>query len=613
MPDADARADAAHQALGRLLAVVQPLDRADLVQRLTAASARLKRPSTIVCVVGEFKQGKSSLVNALLGSAVCPVDDDLATSAITLVRYAEHVSVVVRHKEGAEVTSTQIAPHEIPEWVSEHGNPDNSRHVERVDIGMPAQVLGQGLAIVDTPGMGGLGAGHAAATLAFLPFADGLVFVSDASAELSAPEVEFLERAAELCPSVLAVLTKTDLYASWSRIAGIDRGHLTNLGLPIQLVAVSNTVRQLALATKDRHLNDRSGYPALLEALNEQVIKPAKASALERSLGDGRAVLELVRASVDSQVQVLSDPSRLADAMQRLGAAKDRLDHLRGPGAKWSQVVGDRVADISSDINHRFRGGLRSISRALDQRIEELSTPKEWDDLARDLQSMVAEQVTEVFLAIEQAHATVRQEIVDILAEEQLALPELEHGAHGFDVSQLWDTKPLEQKEGTAASRAFRSGLSTVRGGYSGMSMFGALGRYLPTAGGALLMTNPVTLGAGALFGGLQMIDERKRKVASRRQAARMQMRQFVDDVQFEVGDEITAAIRDLQRELRDEFSERLGELQRTYADTMQQAQQDAQRDQQESQARLQELQARLGELGQVDQALTAAGAPARA
>ncbi len=327
----ESRADAAHQALGRLLAAVQALERPDLVDRLTAASARLKRPSTIVCVVGEFKQGKSSLVNALLGSSVCPVDDDLATSAITLVRYAEKVSVVVRRHDGDQVVSEQIQTSAIPEWVSERGNPDNSRGVERVDIGMPAQVLGQGLAIVDTPGMGGLGAGHAAATLAFLPFADGLVFVSDASAELSAPEVEFLKRATELCPTVLAVNTKIDMYGSWPRIVELNKAHLARLGIQVDLVPVSNTLRQHALAHKDRELNERSGYTVLLGALNDQLIKPAKASALDRSLGDARAVLELVRASLDSQAQMLADPERLTDTLQRLNEAKTRLEHLRGP------------------------------------------------------------------------------------------------------------------------------------------------------------------------------------------------------------------------------------------------------------------------------------------
>ena len=47
-------------------------------------------------------------------------------------------------------------------------------------------------------------------------------------------------------------------------------------------------------------------------------------------------------------------------------------------------------------------------------------------------------------------------------------------------------------------------------------------------------------------------------------------MRQFLDDVQFEVGNQISDLVRDIQRDLRDEFTDRLGELQRTYTDTAQ-------------------------------------------
>ena len=59
-------------AVPQLVAILQKLERPDLVQRATAAAARLKRPATIVCVVGEFKQGKSSLVNGLLGARRLP-------------------------------------------------------------------------------------------------------------------------------------------------------------------------------------------------------------------------------------------------------------------------------------------------------------------------------------------------------------------------------------------------------------------------------------------------------------------------------------------------------------------------------------------------------------
>ncbi len=93
---APSAADAVRTGSLELARLLGQLERPDLVGRVTAAAARLQRPSTIVAVVGEFKQGKSSLVNGLLGQPVCPVDDDLATSAITLVRYGEQPGAVVR-------------------------------------------------------------------------------------------------------------------------------------------------------------------------------------------------------------------------------------------------------------------------------------------------------------------------------------------------------------------------------------------------------------------------------------------------------------------------------------------------------------------------------------
>src|SRR5262245_22580259 len=77
--------------------------RRDIGDRLRAAAARAARPTTIVCVVGEFKQGKSTLINQLVGMDLCPVDDDLATSALTLVHHGDALGVTVRRAEGGEI------------------------------------------------------------------------------------------------------------------------------------------------------------------------------------------------------------------------------------------------------------------------------------------------------------------------------------------------------------------------------------------------------------------------------------------------------------------------------------------------------------------------------
>ena len=594
-------------AVGTLLPVLQGLDRSDLANRATAALARLKRPATIVCIVGEFKQGKSSLVNGLLGQTLCPVDDDLATSALTLLRYGDEPGAVVRRKVDDQAVAERVDIGAVADWATEQGNPGNRQQVERVEISVPSAMLKQGLVLVDTPGMGGLGAGHAAATLSFLPFADGLVLVSDASQELSAPEIAFLRQASELCPTVLLAQTKIDLYPQWQRIVDLNRGHLSRAGVELPIVAVSSLLRTEALTRRDRELNEASHFPELIASLGQEVIEPAKANALARSEADLRGVVGLARTSLDGQRRVLDDPASLQQALADLARAKERIDHLRGPGAKWATVVNDRVTDLNNEVNFKFRAATRSISRAMDEQVEVLTTGTAWDEMARSLQTAVATEVTAAFQAIEVGRVAIQSEVAELLQDEHLALPSGGHHLDPIDVASLWQGKPIGE-QGSKGGKAVKVGLTGIRGAQSGVMMFGMMGQFLPVAAATLVASNPVLLGAGALFGGLQLGEERKRKLQVLRQGARGQVRQFLDDVQFEVGNAVAEVIREVQRELRDGFSERLGELQRTYTETAQRAQEDANRGQAEMDARRKQVAAALAALDQVDTVLRRAG-----
>ena len=71
--------------------------RPDLAARLNRSREALADPSIHIVVAGEFKQGKSSLVNALLGANVCPVDDDVATAVPTFIRYGEENAAALVH------------------------------------------------------------------------------------------------------------------------------------------------------------------------------------------------------------------------------------------------------------------------------------------------------------------------------------------------------------------------------------------------------------------------------------------------------------------------------------------------------------------------------------
>ncbi len=98
------------------------------------------------------------------------------------------------------------------------------------------------------------------------------------------------------------------------------------------------------------------------------------------------------------------------------------------------------------------------------------------------------------------------------------------------------------------------------------MILLGTISQLLPRAVGALILASPLTLGIGAVFAGGQLLDAQRRRIAGRRQQARTSVRQFLDDVNLEIGQQLADAQRLVGRDLRDEFSERLAELQRTYS-----------------------------------------------
>lgn len=586
----------------QLLDLLDRLGRQDLVGRATAAIARVRRPLTVVCVVGAFKQGKSSLVNGLLGLDACPVDDDLGTAALTLVRYADAPSAAVRRRVGGELRVENMAVADLVRWVSEQGNPGNQLGVERVDVVVPSEILEPGLVFADTPGMGGLGGGQAAATLSFLPFADGLLFVSDASAELTAPEITFLQRSTELCPTVLFVQTKIDLYPAWRTIFERNRVHLDGSAVQVPMVAASSALRREAMARRDPELDHESRFPDLITTLEDLVVTPAKQSAASRSAADLRSVSGLVRIGLLEEKRSLEDPSATQASLDELGEATERLERLKGPAARWSVLLADRMTDLASSVNHDFRRALLETSRSMDQQIEDLTKGDQWDEMVRDLQSAVAAAVSDGFRSVNVGCSTVRRDVLTLLNEEEIEMAAPWNGPRERDVAELWSGRPLDEQAGRAKD-TLRSGMTGLRGAQGGVIMFGMMGTFLPTAAAALLASNPVLLSAGALFGGMHLLDDRRRKVTLRRQAARNQVRQFLDDVQFEVGDELSRLLREAQRDLRDEFTQRLDELQRTYAETAARARSDAQRSTEERQARLAEVGHAIGLLDAFDSA----------
>ena len=179
-----------------ITALLADCARPDLEQRASTALRRLDASGCNVLVVGEFKKGKSSLVNALVNAPVCPIDDDVATAKPIEVHYdAEPSAAVVYRPEDRSNPEDRgrvraISFDDIPSYAAEPPTAPDADQVTALRIGLPRQLLSSGLVLVDTPGVGGLGSSHSATTVGALPSADAVLFVKDASQELTATEVE---------------------------------------------------------------------------------------------------------------------------------------------------------------------------------------------------------------------------------------------------------------------------------------------------------------------------------------------------------------------------------------------------------------------------------------
>ena len=546
--------------------------RVDLAQRLRTGRERAARPETVVCVVGEFKQGKSSLINALLEASICPVDDDLATAVPTVLCHGPETSITVHARVEGRAQATNIEPADLSDWVTESGNPDNERGVEQVEIRIDHPVLAEGLVLIDTPGVGGLGAGHAVAAAAFLPYADALVFVSDASTELTAPEIEFLLEATEACPQVVVAITKTDLYPSWRQIVELDRGHLGAAGHAAPLLPVSADGLAAGLQLGDDQLVVESGIPALRELLLGQVLDPGRDRAARLLLTECESVLGHLEALTGAELDVIRDPASLEQAREHYATVAARLQQQRESGARWQQVLNDGVTDLSSQVTFRFRADLRRVGQETDAQIEELRTPEQWDALAESLQRQVAQLVGDLLTDLDSRTDELAGRVRDLLRDEIHFT-----GVAGRDeqLPTLADSNLQLPEQAGGFRRAGSGAMGAMRGAQSGLLLFGLLGRYLPVGAAAIMFSNPVTLVLGAAFAGKQVRDVRRQSLTARRQQARSAVRSFLDAFQLEASNRLAEVMRERSRALRDHFVERVAELQATAQALAEQAQRD--------------------------------------
>jgi replication fork clamp-binding protein CrfC len=570
-------------------------ERADLTERLRIAKELITDPQVRVVIAGQLKQGKSQLLNSLLNMPVARVGDDESTVLATVVFYAEipTARLVVVSPDGAEAELVDIEMSQLKDDLR-RAPVAQGREVLRVEVGVPSPMLKNGLAFIDTPGVGGHGQPHLSATLGLLPDADAVLMISDTSQEFTEPELTFIRQAVEICPVATVVATKTDLYPRWRDIVAVNTAHLQRAAVSAPVIPASAVLRSHAVTLNDKELNEESNFPAIVKFLSERVMSRENDRIRDHVLREIRAAADHLTLAVSSELSALNDPDireRLtADLERRTQEAQDALQQT----ALWQQTLNDGIADLTADVDHDLRNRFRHITAHAEKLIDGCDPTQHWAEIGTELENAVATAVGDNFVWAYQRADALAAEVARLFTEaglDAVELPKVSARAMGAGFGEFTSVARLEAKP----IRAGHKVVTGMRGSYGGVLMFGML-----TSFAGLGMFNPLSLGAGFLLGRKAYKEDMENRMLRVRSEAKANMRRFVDDISFVVNKESRDRLRAVQRQLRDHYRGIANQTSRSLNESLQATLASAKMEEDERNTRIRELERQLNILRQV-------------
>ncbi len=281
---------------------------------LHVLSERADSSAFNLVVVGEFKRGKSSVLNALIGADVLPVGVVPLTAIATILEYGELAAVHAEFQDG----SVQQVPQEtLWDYVTEKGNPANAKGVREVRITWPSPWLKSGVRLVDTPGIGSVYRHNTDITYRVLPKADAVLFLLSVDQPVGQTEYDFLKEVREYAGRIFFLLNKTDLLSEADLTESTDfasRVLAEAMGEPVTVFPVSARLALEGRKAGSEALLAQSRFPAFTEAL-EHFLMEDKGNVLVASLSKG--LLRLVSQTRFNTELALSSLSMPAEELRR--------------------------------------------------------------------------------------------------------------------------------------------------------------------------------------------------------------------------------------------------------------------------------------------------------
>ncbi len=343
--------DGSSRLLG-LADLAQELGAEPVAQEARELAARVSEGRFYVACVGQFKRGKSTLLNALVGREVVPTGFVPVTAVPTVIRFDGIPHARVRMRDGFWL---DVGLSDLKEYVTEEFNPENKKAVEGAEVFVPSSLLSSGMCFVDTPGLGSVFTGNSATTQAFIPHIDAALVVVGADPPIAGEELALVEAIGKQVLDLILVINKADRTSDPERAAAVK---FTREVLEKRLQRPMGEVFEVSAAERMESRGPLRDWDKLRESLHRLVEDSGR---------------NLVRAACDRGLQRLSEQllvmiSEDRDALQRpieeserrIELMKETIDEAERSMRELSFLFMAELQRISDFFGERHKRFFRS-------------------------------------------------------------------------------------------------------------------------------------------------------------------------------------------------------------------------------------------------------------
>ena len=545
--------------------------------------SKLSSNQTTIMVCGEFKRGKSTFINALLDMPLCPTDEHITTSTVSIIKYGEKQKVT-RFYDAEDGVKEEIIEYEKINQFAKGSNLEIDNTIMLV-IEVPCNRLKDGLTIIDTPGVGGLNPRHRFLTLSAIPKTDTIFYMVSVGEPMTTIELDFLKK--DILPKSKAykvILNRVDELEDDEIEEAINDCKKKICSYcdvdNIDVIPVSAYLWQEYNKSHDE-IDGEASFHKLIEKAIDEICYTYRLSLLQilknTLVDEMQSILTLIKKEQGN----LSDPN--PDKIKKIIANREKLKNmlygLQQDGSEIKKQVSFVLKEARTNVLSEIsKSSVLLSSDRLDEVLNDDRAVGEdgdkWvlDEINKDIQKLIYDIDDEINYAFEESLGIIQQD--------------LNIDQYSFNGQMEANLKVRERREGEVTCGMVRQVLPGLSVGGIGWGVASAAGGFFSGLGTALTGTAvgslsvglgtlistvalPVGIVAGAAFIWQSLKGENNaRKIADMRRKLTPRISLLTNEIQTYVNkrfENFNTAVSDYFEKTAKELNAQMGDLQENY------------------------------------------------